>query len=99
MAVGNGTRLMTGLEDLSKVILGKDDRVILIRRVQRGIAHIQQIGSQRQMRTMLFENAEWQQACALGTLGGTMKSAPVSSSQCTDRVCSVACAGPIAAKP
>ena len=64
-AVGHRARFMPGLEDLPEIILRKYHRVFLFRRVQRRVAYIQQIGPQRQMRSMFFQNAERQQAGAV----------------------------------
>jgi len=36
--------------------------------VQRGIANVEQVGADRQVRTMLFQNSERKQARALGTI-------------------------------
>ncbi len=59
---------MAGFEDLAKVILGKDHGVFLVGGVQGRIANIEKIGPQGEMRTMLFQNAEGQQARALRLL-------------------------------
>src|SRR5438477_355745 len=68
--VCHGSRLVLGLENLAKVVLGKDHGVLLIDSVQRGIAHIEQISSERQVRAMFLQNAKRQQACTLRLLDG-----------------------------
>src|SRR5205823_4440992 len=72
-AVRDGAWLMLRFEDLTKVVLGKDDRVFLLGGVERGIAHVEQIVAQRQMRPVLLENAEGEQAGALGTRDGVLE--------------------------
>src|SRR5207244_11791113 len=71
--VCHGSRLVLGLENLAEVVLGKDHGVLLIDSVQRGIAHIEQISSERQVRAMFLQNAKGQQACALGLLNSATK--------------------------
>ena len=64
-AVGEGTGLMAGFEDLAEVVLGEDDGILLLYRVHHGEADVEQIGSERQMRPVLFDDAERQHANAL----------------------------------
>src|SRR5438128_10678408 len=83
-AVCHGSGLVFGLENLAEVVLRKDHCVLLVGSVQRGIAHIKQISAQRQVRAMFLQNAERQQACALGLLNSATKvrgPAAVNSSQ------------------
>ena len=72
-AVCHGSGLVFGLENLAEVVLRKDHCVLLVGSVQRGIAHIKQISAQRQVRAMFLQNAERQQACALGLLNSATK--------------------------
>src|SRR5690349_22453383 len=64
-AVGYRAGLVLCLEDLSKIILGKDDCVLLLRRIQSGVADVEQIIAQRQVEPVLLQDAERQQAYAL----------------------------------
>ena len=64
-AVGHGAGLVPRLGDLAEIIFGENDRVFFFGGVQRGVADVEQIGAERQMRAVLFENAEGQQACSL----------------------------------
>jgi len=56
---------MAGLGNLAKIVFGKDNCIFLLSGVQRGIANVQQIGPQRQMRTVLLEDSEREQAGSL----------------------------------
>lgn len=67
-AVSHRAGFMPGFEDLAEVVFGKDDRVLLPGTVKRGVADIDQIRAQRQMRPVLLDDAKGQQACALGLL-------------------------------
>ena len=64
-AVGDGSGLLARLEDLAEVVLGKHDGVLLLDRVHHREAHVEQVGAQRQMGAMLFDDAERQHAHAL----------------------------------
>ena len=59
-AIGNGSGLVPGLKNLAKVILRENHCVFLLCGMQGGIPHVEQIGTQRKVRTMLFENAKRQ---------------------------------------
>src|SRR5580698_3739391 len=72
-AVGNGSRLVFGLENLPEVILRKDHRIFLFRGMQGCITHLEQIRPQRQMCAMLLQDAERQKAGALRLLNGGAK--------------------------
>src|SRR3989442_567032 len=67
-AVGDGSGLLFGLEDLTEVILGKNDGVLLLDGVKGGIADVEQIGAEREMGPVLFEDTEGKQARALSLL-------------------------------
>jgi hypothetical protein len=59
-AVRNCAGFVASFEDLAKIVFGKDNNIFLLRRRQSGMADIQQIGSKRQMRTVLFKDSEGQ---------------------------------------
>src|SRR5712691_512407 len=65
-AVGNGSGLVLGFKNLPEVVLRKNDGVLLLDRLQGSVPHIEKIRAQRQMRPMLFQDAERQQARAFG---------------------------------
>jgi hypothetical protein len=44
-AVGDGSGFVAGFGNLSEIIFGEDDCVFLFCGVQRGVAHVQQIGA------------------------------------------------------
>src|SRR5262249_28239909 len=67
-AVGHGAGFMLGLGNLSKIVFGEYDRVFLIGRVQRSVAHVEEIGAERKMRAVFLENAERKQADSLGAM-------------------------------
>src|SRR5215469_1155690 len=67
-AVGNGPRLVLGFEDLSEVVFGIDNRVLLCSTMERHVADVDQISAERQLRTMLFDDAKREEAGALGLL-------------------------------
>src|SRR5207253_8323791 len=64
-AVGHRAWLMFRFENLPKVVLGKDDGVFLLGGIEGGVAHVQQVVTQGQVRAVLLQNAEGEQA---GTL-------------------------------
>src|SRR5882762_9373660 len=72
-AVRYRSGFVLGFEDLAEIIFGKDHRVFLRRSLQRNVAHIQQIGAEREMRSVLFQNAERKKARALGLLDSRTK--------------------------
>src|SRR5467141_1504401 len=72
-AVRYRSGFVLGFEDLAEIIFGKDHRVFLRRGLQRNVAHIQQIGAEREMRSVLFQNAERKKARALGLLDSRTK--------------------------
>jgi len=57
--------LVTGFGNLAKIIFGKDNRVFFLGSVQRGITDVQQIGAEREMRSVLLQDAEGKQAGSL----------------------------------
>ena len=69
-AVGDRSRLLLGFEDLPEVVLGKDHGVFLLNRVQRGEANVEEVSAQREMRTMLFDDAEGKQTDSLRLVNG-----------------------------
>ncbi len=64
-AIGNRPRLVLRFEDLAKVIIGEHDGVFLLRGIERDVTHVEQIVPERQMRSVLFQDAEWQETGAL----------------------------------
>jgi len=72
-AIRDGARLVFGFEDLAEVILGEDHGVFLRGGFERGVAHVEQVGAKREMRSVLFENAEGEQARSLRALNGGRK--------------------------
>ena len=72
-AVSDGTGLVFGLENLPEIIFGINDGILLPGAVQRGVADVDQIGAERQLRPVLLENAERQHARALSFLNGGNK--------------------------
>src|SRR5215469_14066305 len=64
-AVGNGARFVTSLSDLAEIISGEDDGILLKRGVFGGVPDIEEIGAERKVRAMFFENAEGEQASSL----------------------------------
>src|SRR5258708_23694717 len=72
-AVGDGSGLVLGFGNLSEIIFRENDCVLLLGSVQRGVAHVQQIGSERQMRAMLFKDAEGQQTRSLRSVNAFAK--------------------------
>src|ERR1700676_4374795 len=63
--VSDGSGFVLGLKNLAKVVFRKDQGVVLLGGVQRGVTHIEQIGAQREMLAVLFQDAEREQAGAL----------------------------------
>ena len=68
--VGDGAGLLARFEDLAEVVLGEDDGVLLLHGVRHGEAHVEQVGAERQMRAVLFDDAEGQHADALRLVDG-----------------------------
>ena len=57
---------MARFGDLAEIIFGEDDCVFLVGGVQRGVTHIEQIGAERQVRTVLLQDSEREQTRSLG---------------------------------
>src|SRR5208337_561627 len=72
-AVGHGSGLVACLGDLAEVIFREDHRVFLLGRMQRRVSHVKQIGADRQVRAVLLQNSERQQARALGAANSFAK--------------------------
>ncbi len=83
-AVGHGAGFVARFGDLSEIVFGKDHCVLLLGRVKSGITHIEEVGAERKMRAVLFQDSEWKQAGSLRPLDASRKSEAVSSSQCTE---------------
>ena len=58
--------LMLCLEDLSNVILREDHTIVLSRRTQYDFPHVEEVRTQGQLRSMLFQNADRYNAHSLG---------------------------------
>ena len=69
-AVGNGSGLLLGFEDLAEIVFGEDDGVFLLDGVHHGEADIEEVGAERKMRTMLFDDADGEHADALRLVDG-----------------------------
>ena len=69
-AVGNGSGLLLRFEDLSEVVLGEDDGVLLLHGVHHREADVEQVGAERKMRAMLFDDADGEHADALRLVDG-----------------------------
>src|SRR5947209_17672262 len=69
-AVGHCTRLVLGLEDLSKVVLREYHNIFLVSRGQAQITDVDQVRTQRQVGSMLLQNAEGKQTGSLRALDG-----------------------------
>src|SRR5580704_8712156 len=67
-AIGDGAGLVASFGNLPEIVFGEDDSIFFLGGVKRCITNVQQVGAQRQMRSMLLKNAERQQACALCTM-------------------------------
>ena len=64
-AVSHSAGLLPGLKDLAEVVIGKNDCVFFLGSVERGIARVDEICAERQMRTVFFNDAEGQNARVL----------------------------------
>src|ERR1700745_1309074 len=62
--VSDGSRLMARLKNLPKIVLGEDDGILLLSRVQGGVSNVEQVGPNRKVRPVFLEDSEWQQARA-----------------------------------
>ncbi len=72
-AVSQSSRLVFRFKDLTEVVLGKNNRILLLDAVLDGMADIDEIVAKRQVRTMLFDDPERQYACALPFLKALLK--------------------------
>ena len=59
-AVGYRAGFVAGFDNLAEIIFGEDDGVFLLGGVQRGVAYIEQVGADGQVRAVLLQDAEWQ---------------------------------------
>src|SRR4029077_5676320 len=60
--VSYGTGFVLGFCDLTKIVFREHDRVFLLRGMECGIAHVEQVGAEREMRAVLLENSEGKKA-------------------------------------
>src|ERR1700733_502577 len=72
-AVGDRSRFMAGLGDLSKIIFREDQRVFQFSGMKRGVANLEQVRAERKVWTVLFQNAEREQASSLGAVDAFTK--------------------------
>ena len=72
-AVGHGSGFVAGFGDLAEIVFGEDDGVLLLGGVQRGVAHVEQIGAERQVRAVLLQDAEREQAGSLRAMNAFAK--------------------------
>ena len=56
---------MLRFRDLSEIVFGKNYNIFLFRSVESGVTDVEHIGTQRQVRSMLLKNSEWEQTCPL----------------------------------
>jgi len=59
-----------GFENLTEIILGKNDGEFLLGCAQGRVPNVEKVRAEGQMRAMLFQDAEGQQAGAFGLLDG-----------------------------
>src|ERR1700746_1246378 len=71
--VGDGAGFVLGFEDLPEIIFRENNGEFFFRGVQRGVANVDQIGAEGKMRAVLFQNAEGEDAGALGKFDGVVK--------------------------
>src|SRR5207253_2154785 len=69
-AVGNSPWLVLRFEDLSEIVFGKHDGIFLLSSVQCGVADVEQVGAERQVCAVLFQDAKRQDASASGLVDG-----------------------------
>lgn len=65
-AVGDGAGFVFGFEDLAKVVFGEDDGVLLVGGREGGVAYVDEVGTEREVGAVLFNDAEGQDADPLG---------------------------------
>src|SRR5260370_39003263 len=63
--VSDGSGLVFGFKDLTEIVLGKNNRILLLDAVLDGITYIDQIVAKRQLGPMFFSYPEQQYAIAL----------------------------------
>src|SRR5579885_200956 len=63
--VSDGAGFVASFGDLAKIVLGKNDGVFLLRGMFGDIADVEEVGANRQMRSVFFEYPERKQAGAL----------------------------------
>ena len=67
-AISHRSWLMLCLGNLTEVVFGKNDRVFLLGCVERRMAHIEEVSSERQVRAVFFEDPERKHARPLRAL-------------------------------
>ena len=69
-AVGDGSRLVAGFEDLPEIVSREDHGVFLLGAALSDPAHVDEVRPERQLRAMLLNDAEGEDARAPGLLDG-----------------------------
>src|SRR5258708_25147494 len=64
-AVSDGSGLVLRFKDLTEIVLGKNNRILLLDAVLDGIKYIDEIVAKRQVWPMFLDDPERQYACAL----------------------------------
>src|SRR5258708_21976280 len=72
-AVSDGSGLVLRFKDLAEVVLGENNRILLLDAVLDGITDIDEIVAKRQVRPMFFDYPEKQYSCALCFFKGLLK--------------------------
>src|SRR5579864_306264 len=67
-AVGDGAGLVPRLKNLPKIIFWKHNCILLLGRMEGCITDVEQVSAYWQMRSMLFQYSEGQQACSTGVV-------------------------------
>src|ERR1019366_3630182 len=67
-AVGNGPGLLLRFEDLSEIVFRKNHRILLHDSVHHCKPHVDEVGPERKMRSMLLDDSERKQADTLGLM-------------------------------
>src|SRR5260370_36612677 len=71
--VSDGSGLVFGFKDLTEIVLGKNNRILLLDAVLDGITYIDEIVAKRQVWPMFLDDPERQYACALRFLKALLK--------------------------
>src|ERR1700734_2015919 len=72
-AVSDGARFVARFENLSKIIFREDYCKLLLRCGERNVPDIEQVGAEREVRAVFFENADREDASELRALDSFCK--------------------------